>query len=159
MTRIKTPNRLPEELSDFIKALSRFDNGFDPYAVLAHAWLESGGFRRVVGKYNYWRIKPDKDWHGKIVIAKDSRFVKTPHGIKRKFYKNKFVDFESASQALQWYFNYIKDHYVLAFVNRRNPYMYFEHLKDWNSRNPDSYYKLLKDTHDMLQEKGVLSVR
>ena len=40
--------------------------GFNPYAVLTHAWDESGAFGHVIGQNNYWGIKtPQKSvWTG-----------------------------------------------------------------------------------------------
>lgn len=50
--------------------------GFDPYAVITHAWHETGGFAHIIGNNNFFGITKPKDWSGLVLNVPTHEFVK-----------------------------------------------------------------------------------
>ncbi len=53
--------------------------GFNPYAVVTHAWHESAGFAKVIGKWNCWGIKSSPSWTGsKVSVFTHEQMLRLP---------------------------------------------------------------------------------
>jgi hypothetical protein len=64
-------------LDRFIKSAGILKSrGFDFYAVLTHAWNESGGFEHIIGNNNFFGITMPNNWGGKILHIPTHEFVK-----------------------------------------------------------------------------------
>jgi len=100
------------------------DNGFDPLAVLTHAWHESAGFTRVIGNHNYWGIKTPKNWQGLVKCVLTHEVIKG----KRIEVHAYFIDFETLHGALEWYMSLIKRLYPESYAHRSDPEQYFKGL-------------------------------
>lgn len=99
----------------FIKEISKlWRTGWNPAIVYVHAFHESGGFRKVIGKNNYWGIKSSKTWKGKKIKVITHEFVK---GKKVKV-NHWFRDWETTEEAVKWYVNLIKRLYPMSHVYR-----------------------------------------
>jgi len=107
--------RLNKEL-EFIKAVVRVAEplGFCTAAIYAQAHLETAGFRKVIGKHNYWGIKKPRRWKGKVHTLQTFEEIKG----KRKRVTATFIDFPTASDAVDWYLKLIQRLYPKAFDNR-----------------------------------------
>ena len=95
--------------------------GFNPWAVFVQAWHESGAFRRVIGKHNYWGIKKPQNWAGMMVSVTTHEYV---NGVKTKMVLD-FLDFDNLAVALIWYSQFIARMYPNAYINRDNPESFF----------------------------------
>jgi flagellum-specific peptidoglycan hydrolase FlgJ len=144
---------------NFIAALNVVkDKGFAPLIVFAHAWHESGGFEKVIGKNNYWGIKtPDNPskWSGLVAetythefeaVQGDETADQALPRIIRKYGVNNvriqerrgnnwyclmplsFRDWDSVNAALEWYCSLIERLYPEAFANRTAPDKFFAGL-------------------------------
>ena len=140
-----------QKMRNFINALHIVaEQGFSKWAVLTHAWHESGAFTKVIGDFNFWGIKKPKNWKGKV------------HSIKTHEYENnkridivaEFIDFETIFKAINWYCGLIRRLYPDAYENRNNPIEYFRGLVSRNIKYATdpaysikliSLYNVLKD--------------
>jgi len=115
-----------EKAKEFCKGLEISRGyGFSDYIVFTHAYHESGGFNRVIGKHNYWGIKKPKNWKGDFVIVITHEYINEDEKIK---IEDKFIDFKTIEEAMDWYCNFIKRLYPNAYNNRDNPEGYFNGL-------------------------------
>lgn len=120
-----------EVIKEFIGALKiAGEQGFSEWAVLTHAWHESGAFRRIIGNHGYWGIKKPKNWQGKTVLVDTHEYVDG----KRIEVKAEFIDFDSALEAMSWYCDFIRRLYPNAYNNRDNPLEYFVGLVSGSNR-------------------------
>lgn len=100
------------------------DRGFSVAAVFAHAWHESGAFRKVIGSHNYWGIKVPGSWTGKIVPVKTHEYTNAGRISLIEY----FIDFDTLEQALEWYMGLIKRIYPISYAHRGEPDQYFKGL-------------------------------
>lgn len=111
-----------EIMRQFIEALGiATQQGFSKWAVLTHAWHESGAFRRVIGNHGYWGIKKPKTWQGKVVLVDTHEYING----ERVPLKAPFIDFDSANDAVIWYCTFIRRLYPNAYNNRDDPIKFF----------------------------------
>lgn len=109
-------------IKPFIEALKiAAEQGFSKWAVLTHAWHESGAFRKVIGNHGYWGIKKPKAWKGKTVLVDTHEYI-DGKSVKAKA---EFIDFDSVLEAMSWYCNFIRRLYPDAYEKRDNPLEYF----------------------------------
>lgn len=137
--------------ASFIKALAASRaQGFNDFAILTHAWHESGGFARVIGQFNAWGIKvPQRTpWPGPVCLVPTTEYTKalageTPatalprlvrndvqvlgqvRGMWKLGLKQAFIDFNDQPAALKWYCDFIRRLYPLSFAARGVPSAYF----------------------------------
>jgi len=109
--------RLKKEL-EFIKALIRVAEplGFCTAAIYAQAHLETDGFKKVIGKHNYWGIKKPKRWKGKTHKRPTIEVIKG----KRKRVTGIFIDFATVNEAIRWYIGLIERLYPQAYTMRKH---------------------------------------
>lgn len=129
--------------------------GFNDYCIFTHAFHESGRFIKVIGNHNYWGIKVPRQWTGVVHTVTTHEYTKKIEGenqeqalqriwelygrydvkIKRQddiFWvttlNQRFIDFKTLPDALEWYCDFIKRLYPNAYSNRHNPIEYFNGL-------------------------------
>jgi len=150
--------KLNDRARAFIKGLTvSRQAGIADLAILAHAWLESGGFSRVIGSYNAWGVKVPKrtPWSGKVfyvptteysrAIAGETAAQALPRMVKlwgqpdvkvlglvkgmwKLGLKQGFIDFNTQGEAIAWYCDFIQRLYPLSLVSRNEPTLYFNGL-------------------------------
>jgi flagellar protein FlgJ len=130
--------------------------GFSDWCVVVHAWHESGGFQKVIGKYNFWGIKKPDRWAGEVLPINTHEFV----GGKNVSIVDYFIDFATCEQAMLWYCDLIERLYPEAFFNRALPELFFKGLTNGKyqyATDPKysdkliSLYNYLKSENDMLK--------
>ena len=147
--------KLNDKVLSFISALPTSRAlGWNDMSILPHAWLESGGFEHVIGNYNVWGIKVPRrlPWQGPIVYVQTTEFsraegdetpeqalprlismwgrpdIKILAGVKGMWklgLQQGFIDFETQSEAISWYCDFIKRLYPISFNARNEPIKYF----------------------------------
>ena len=120
-------------IANFVKELNTSNQqGFANICVLTHAWHESAGFTRVIGRYNAWGIKTPKKtaWVGPSVTVwtsefdrvlgeetivtalprlqkrwgrDDLRIISQIKGMWKIQLPQTFVDFVAQDEAIRWY--------------------------------------------------------
>jgi hypothetical protein len=98
--------------------------GFDPWIVYTHAYHECGGFKKVIGNYNFWGIKKPKAWTGKVIQVLTHEYI---NGEKIETYAD-FIDFNDIKGAIIWYANFISRMYPEAWKVKDNYQLYFPAL-------------------------------
>jgi flagellum-specific peptidoglycan hydrolase FlgJ len=134
------------------------NKGFDPLIVLAHAWHESAGFTRIIGQNNYWGIKTPADhtkWPGLQVERFTHEFepvrtgetadqalarlirkygivnIRVEKQVGKDWYvglPQRFRDWSTAAEAIDWYCDFIQRVYPLAYSSRTIAADYFTGL-------------------------------
>lgn len=119
------PKKPMTKTEEFISclAISR-KYGINDWCIVTHAWHESGAFKKVIGKYNFWGIKKPEKWTGLILPISTHEYIRG----KRKSLVDYFIDFDTCEQALSWYCDLIQRLYKNAFDNRNVPEEYFRGL-------------------------------
>ncbi len=116
---------LNEQAKRFIQCLPILvEQEFSPWSVLTHAWDESGGFTKVIGKNNFWGIKSSNNWKGDIVKVPTHEYIK---GIYTAVTAD-FRDWPTLEQAMMWYSDLIHRIYPDAWSNRGVPAQFFDGL-------------------------------
>lgn len=147
------PDNSEEKRKEFIAALSEAENrGFHGGIVYAHAFHETGGFRHIVGKNNFWGIKKPEAWIGASVavmtheyyprkgrsveefreqnpnLAARSKSIEIAGDNFKIFIPDLFIDFPSAKEAISFYCSFIERRYPEAFKNKQDYKAYFRGL-------------------------------
>lgn len=100
------------------------NRGFNPLFVFIHIYHETGGFKRIIGKYNYWGIKETNPEKTNLQI-KTHEYI---DGKKITVYTY-FKDWINLEEALKFYTGLIKRLYPVSYRNRKiNHIEYFKNL-------------------------------
>ncbi len=98
----------------WLKAYDRLSNaGFNPLYVFVHIYHETGGFKHIIGKHNYWGIKAGNSTIDKVKV-KTHEYV---DGKKISTFAY-FRDWHTLEKALDWYMSLIKRLYPNSYKNR-----------------------------------------
>lgn len=73
--------------------------GFEPMIVYTHAYHESGGFKHVIGCYNFWGIKCPQKWTGKKVLVNTHEYINGKKIPTTEY----FCDWPDLKGAILWY--------------------------------------------------------
>lgn len=146
-----------EKIEEFIACLTvSREYGFNDWGVIVHAWHESGGFKKVIGNFNFWGIKKPQKWNGIIFPVNTHEFIDG----KNISVIDYFIDFATCEQAMLWYCGLIDRLYPEAFFNRQTPELYFKGLTNGKyqyATDPKysdkliSLYTYLKTENDFLK--------
>lgn len=98
--------------------------GFDPMIVYTHAWHESGGFKRIIGNYNFWGIKCPRKWTGKKVLVNTHEYIKGVRTPTTEY----FCDWPDLKGAILWYTGLISRLYPEAYNARTDHKIFFPAL-------------------------------
>ena len=111
----------------WFKAYDRLSNkGFNPLYVFVHIYHETGGFKHIIGKHNYWGIKARKSTTNKVKV-KTHEYI---NGERKEVYAY-FRDWLTLEDALDWYMSLIKRLYPSSYKYREVSYIgYFRGLID-----------------------------
>ncbi len=116
-------------------------DGWDPWGPYVHAFLETDGFRKVVGEHNYWGIKRGEAWDG-LVVRRLTKEWSARKGQMVSGYAF-FADWSDVDVALLWYRRLVERVYPQAFRWRSSPTVFFRYLIEnrvaWAT---DPYYKM-----------------
>lgn len=117
---------------------------FDPLLVYAHAHLETAGFTKLIGNFNYAGMKPPAKlrppntpgWNGVIIKRPTHEWIK---GKLVPVY-DYFCDFSNAENFMIFYKFQVKRVYPPAYENRNSlqAYIYWIAKGGWGG-NPDDY--------------------
>lgn len=99
-------------------------HGWNPAIIFVHAYHESGNFKKVIGKNNYWGIKSSSRWKGLKVKVVTHEFLKG----KLIKVNHWFRDWETTEQAVEWYIGLIRRLYPMSFAYRSDYEKYFSWL-------------------------------
>ncbi len=91
--------------------------GFNPLFVFVHIYHETGGFRHIIGKYNYWGIKARKDTINKVKV-KTHEYIE---GRRVECYAY-FRDWETLKDAVNFYISLIRRLYPFSYKARNDSY-------------------------------------
>jgi len=133
--------------------------GFNDWCIVTHAWHESAGFQKVIGKYNFWGIKKPQKWVGETIPINTHEYIKG----KKVAVVDYFIDFATCEQALLWYCGLIDRLYPESFFNRQLPELFFKGLVNGkykyatDPKYADKLEKLYIQLKDNIRLKNVLS--
>lgn len=131
-----------EKSREFIKALGPLkSSGFSPWAIYTHACHETGYFRRVAGKHNYWRIEKPARWQGPVARDWDQ-----DDGANTLM---EFVDWESCDEALAFYAALVEKIYPESFAARACHNCFLRGLAKWDADS--AYSDKLLALYDLLR--------
>lgn len=137
----------------FVKCIDRlWVKGWNPAIIFVHAYHESGNFKKVIGKNNYWGIKSSSRWKGLKVKKTTHEFISVEKAEKLRKKPNKnielvgeifkhgkewhqkikvkhwFRDWETTEEALNWYIVLIKRLYPMSYAYRSDYKVFFSWL-------------------------------
>jgi flagellum-specific peptidoglycan hydrolase FlgJ len=145
------------KLEEFLECLLvSKEYGFSDWCVVTHGWHESGGFQRVIGKYNFWGIKKPEKWTGEVLPISTHEYISG----EKKSVVDYFIDFATCEQAMLWYCDLIERLYPEAYFNRQVPELYFKGLVSGKfkyatdpkySEKLISLFNYLKNENEMLK--------
>jgi flagellum-specific peptidoglycan hydrolase FlgJ len=172
-------------MSKYIKAANDIaeTTGYDPLILTTHAFHESGGFEKIIGRNNFWGLKvPTRsEWTGLAATIMTHEYENIVDGesyaqalarIKKKygapvakieksitynkwkvFLPQKFRDWQTTSEAVKFYINFIKQNYPAAFEARADYQNYFKRLVEGKLKyaTDPAYARKNEDLYIMLK--------
>lgn len=165
-------------LKTFIESLSPLTkSGFHPHGIIAHAWVETEGFTKIIGTkdhhFNYWSVRPPFSWKKQIlkedawnppipciVLSSLEFYTDDFHRVCSRPIVDFYLDFPTLPCALNFYTRLIFLRYSEAVDGRATPDEFFRGLCDgddvWTFDTPKHYYSRLTTALDLVEKSSVV---